>query len=155
MDFTTLPLQINLVPKTAWYSNLRSYFTATEWNTIRKTVYKRANWCCEICGGKGNRHPVEAHEEWLYDDETHIQSLDRIYALCPECHRCKHPGLAKIRNEQKQVVEQLMKVNQYDLKSANEQIRQAMAVFLERSNHQWTLNETQLLKIKEWLKNKN
>lgn len=151
MDFSQLPLQINLVPETAWYKNLRSYFTASEWNKIKKVVYRRADYRCEICGGIGKKHPVEAHEEWIYDDIKHIQSLDRIYALCPACHLCKHPGFAKIKNRQKEVVDQLMKVNQYDLTDANQQIREAMAVFLERSNHEWTLNEIQLEKIKIWL----
>lgn len=153
MDFSQMPLQINIVPKTAWYKNLRTYFSENEWRKIRKYVYKRANYQCEICGGVGKKHKVEAHEEWIYDDENHIQKLDRIYALCPACHLCKHPGYAKVNYRQKEVVEQLMKVNKYDLDAANQQIREAMAVYLERSNHEWTLDNDQLMKIKQWLDN--
>lgn len=124
MDFSTVPLQINIVPETAWYKNLRTYFTASEWNKIREVVYKRARY---------------------------LQSLDRIFALCPACHLCKHPGFARVKHREKEVVEHLMKINNYDLKAANEQIRQAMRVFLERSKHEWILNNTQLESIKYWL----
>jgi hypothetical protein len=49
-----LILTIELVPKTAWFTNLRSYLTSKEWDVVRKKCYKEANYCCEICGGKGN-----------------------------------------------------------------------------------------------------
>lgn len=72
LDYSFLPLQIELVPSTAFGENLRKLLTKTEWDKVRKAVYKRAGYKCEICGGKGEKHPVEAHEEWLYGLHIHF-----------------------------------------------------------------------------------
>lgn len=55
IDYSLLPLQIELVPKTAFGENLRKLLTQNEWDKIRKAVYQRANYKCEICGEQGNK----------------------------------------------------------------------------------------------------
>jgi len=52
-------LTIELVPKTCWYTNLRSELPKSKWDKLRKKSYQEADYKCQICGGKGNRHPVE------------------------------------------------------------------------------------------------
>ena len=76
-------LTIELVPSTSWFNNVRSQVSAQEWDIIRHIVYAKANNICEICGGKGNKHAVECHEIWEYDDKEHIQKLIGMIALCP------------------------------------------------------------------------
>jgi len=44
-----MKLKIELVPETAWYSNLRNKIPKNEWDKIRKQVYSNANYKCEIC----------------------------------------------------------------------------------------------------------
>lgn len=144
-------LEIALVPRTAWYQNLRSLFTTQQWDFIRKTAYHRANYCCEICGGKGLKHPVEAHEEWHYDDENHVITLDRVTAICPDCHRVKHIGLAEVRNELDIALEHLSKINQQSMEESKAQAKRAFEVWCERSSHQWTMN---LKNLREWINNK-
>ena len=68
-----MKLTIELVPKTAWFSNLRSILARAAWDKLRKESYKNAAHKCEICGGYGKKHPVECHEIWEYDDKNHIQ----------------------------------------------------------------------------------
>ena len=94
-----MKLTIELVPKTAWYNNLRSQFTKEQWDFIRKYAYKRAGYKCEVCGDTGDNHPIEAHEEWHYNDKNHTMTLDKVTALCPACHQVKHIGLAKKTRE--------------------------------------------------------
>jgi 5-methylcytosine-specific restriction endonuclease McrA len=47
------PLTIELVPKTAWYTNVRSNVSKKEWDRIRKKSYQNAGHVCEICGDTG------------------------------------------------------------------------------------------------------
>ena len=90
----TLKLQIELVPASCWWSNVRGNVTDKQWNNIREPVYIKANYQCEICGEKGTKHPVECHEVWIYDDMTLQQRLGQLQALCPLCHEVKHIGRA-------------------------------------------------------------
>ena len=60
-------LTIELVPKTSWFTNLRSLVSKEQWDKIRNKVYWKAGYKCEICGSKGPKWPVECHEIWHYD----------------------------------------------------------------------------------------
>lgn len=137
-------LTIELVPKTAWYSNVRSNVTTSEWDTIRKKSYNLADNKCEICGDVGTnhgyRHKLECHEIWEYNDETHVQKLVGLISLCPFCHKVKHPGLAKMNGEEEIVYKQLLKVNGMNRFEAMRYVGEAFAVWTERSKHQWTLD---------------
>jgi len=104
-------LTIELVPSSSWFSNVRSEVSKEEWDRIRKKCYQRANYRCEICGGKGPTHPVECHEEFHYDEYRGLQILIRLIALCPACHEVKHYGLATVNGRAKEAREHLMKIN--------------------------------------------
>ena len=67
-----IKLTIELVPKTCWFSNVRDHVSVAQWDTIRKQVYVKANYFCQICGSRGTKWPVECHEVWDYDDKKHI-----------------------------------------------------------------------------------
>jgi len=122
--------------------------TEDEWDTIRKKAYRKANFVCQICGdvgtNQGKYHAVECHEIWDYDDKDKIQSLMGLIALCPNCHKVKHPGLAGIKGEGHIVTAQLMKVNGMDIFEAEEFEDKAFKVWKERSCHEWTLDITYL-----------
>lgn len=65
MEAETAPrLTIELVPKTCWFSNVRDRVSRQDWDRIRSQVYEQADRRCEVCGGRGSRHPVECHEVW-------------------------------------------------------------------------------------------
>ena len=88
-------LTIELVPSTCWFSNVRDHVSKSIWDKLRKATYRQSNYRCEICGDRGSKHPVECHEIWHYDDDKYIQTLTGLTALCPDCHRVKHIGLAQ------------------------------------------------------------
>ena len=137
-------LTIELVPKTAWYTNVRSNVSKSEWDRIRKKSYAIANNLCEVCkdSGKnqGYNHNVECHEIWQYDDVNKIQTLTGLVSLCPYCHKCKHPGLAQINGELNIVINQLMKVNNIAKNDAEKLLDEAFNLWRERSKHKWTLD---------------
>ena len=141
-------LTIELVPKTAWYSNVRSNVTASKWDAIRKKSYSIANNKCEICGdvgkNQGYNHNVECHEIWQYNDVTKEQKLIGLVSLCPFCHKTKHVGLAQMKGEEEIVIKQLMKVNKMTRQQAKDYIRTAFELWRERSKYEWKLDITML-----------
>ncbi|EQD31721.1 hypothetical protein B2A_13732, partial [mine drainage metagenome] len=58
-------LFVDLVPQTAWFTNVRSAVSRGDWDRLRKHVYVRAGNKCEVCGASGR---LEAHERWEYDE---------------------------------------------------------------------------------------
>lgn len=135
-----MKLTVELIPETCWFSNVRSSITRFEWDKIKKQVSSAAWDCCEICGGVGPRHPVECHEVWNYNDETKVQKLVRMIALCPACHQVKHIGFAITQNRGEQARTHLMQVNGWSLKKANAYILKSFEIWKKRSQHDWTLN---------------
>ncbi len=135
-----LLLTIELVPKTAWYSNVRSNVSRKEWDKIRKEQYAIANNKCEICGDSEIENRLECHEIWQYNEETWVQKLIGLVTLCTNCHKVKHAGLARIKGEEGIVIKQLMKVNKMTSQEAKKYIEEAFEVWRKRSSHIWMLD---------------
>lgn len=138
-----MKLTIELVPKTAWFNNLRSYLSKSEWDKVRKKCYAEAGYKCEICGGKGHKHPVECHEVWDFEDGK--ITLKGLIALCPSCHEVKHIGLASLRGRGHIALKHFMKVNNIPQHVAEKYVEEAFALYRERSKRQeWELDVSYL-----------
>lgn len=134
-----MKLEIELVPKTAWFTNLRSELTKAQWDVVRKKCYRQADYKCEICGGVGAKHPVECHEKWAFEDGK--ITLLGLIALCPSCHECKHIGLAGIRGRGEIALRHFMKVNGIGRAEAEAYVKAAFKLFHERSQRDsWELD---------------
>ena len=133
-------LTIELVPKTSWYSNVRSHVSESQWDRLRKPVYQRAQSRCEICGGRGPAHPVECHEVWEYDDEARVQRLAGLIALCPACHGVKHIGRSSIKGKGDDAIEQLMRVNGWTASRAEDYVDLVLDIWKLRSQVPWRLD---------------
>ena len=137
-------LEIELIPKTCHYSNVRSMVTTAEWDKIRKLSYASANNKCEICGSdglkQGYKHKVECHEVWHYDDENKIQKLIKLVSLCVVCHQVKHIGRAIAIGKLTVCKQQLAKVNKWTPKQIDDHIISSFELHKERSKHQWILD---------------
>lgn len=144
-----MKLTIELVPSTSWFSNLRSLLNKEEWDKIRKACYKKANYKCEICGGKGTAHPVECHETWDYDEEKGVQKLLNVIALCPSCHQVKHIGLASINGKFDETIAHFCKVNESTKEEAQKHIAEAFDLWKKRSEKDWDLDVTLLEELKK------
>jgi hypothetical protein len=141
-------LTIELVPKTCWYSNVRSHVSREEWDRLRHAVYRAAGNACEICGGRGSRWPLECHEVWRYDDELHVQKLERLIGLCPQCHEVKHIGLAGVRGRQGKALAHLARVNGWSQEDARLYLEACFEQWSRRSQHEWTLDISYLDRFK-------
>lgn len=134
-------LTIELVPRSAWYTNVRSNVTRLQWDNIRMDCYAKAGFKCEICDQKrDSKHTLEAHEEFTYDDVLHTQTLTKVIALCNKCHTAKHPGLAQIKGKMEVVYAQLEKVNGMDYDQINAYLDACFALWKLRSKHEWKLD---------------
>ena len=138
-------LTIELIPSTSHYKNVRSEVPKDKWNTIRKKVYKQARECCEVCGGIGKeKHRIECHEIWGYDDELAIQKLIGLIGLCPDCHLVKHMGLAQIKGKEAEAKKHLAYVNDWTDEFVKKYVSEQFFVHHQRSTEQWTIDITYL-----------
>lgn len=133
-------LEVEAIPRRAMFSNVRSLVEQEDWDKIRKWVYRRAGWLCQVCGCKGDEWPVECHEKWLYDDETKTQRLIDLVSLCPDCHQVKHIGLAQQMGKFEDAMAHMMEVNQWSREKAERYLLEFSEVYEERSSHEWALD---------------
>ena len=133
-------MTVELVPASQWGDNLRSRLPKAEWDRLRKETYARAHHRCEICGGRGPRWPVEAHEIWHYDDDNAIQRLDGLIALCPSCHECKHLGRAMAVQRGPQALRHLARVNGWTPEETQAYVVAAFAEWEARSQRTWEID---------------
>lgn len=133
-------LRIDAVPASSWGANLSRTFKGRGWDVLRRETYRRAGNCCEICGGQGTQHPVEAHEVWRFDEETGIQSLVRLIALCPSCHEVVHFGRTVVTGRADQAIAHLAKVNRWTLEQAKDHAHEAAATLERRSSREWKID---------------
>ena len=144
--FGDIRLSVELVPRTCWFSNVRSNVRQSEWDKLRKASYGKANNVCEICGKRGEKHPVECHEIWLYDDKRFTQTLKGLISLCPNCHEVKHIGLTSLRGRGEGAKMHLEKTNGWTSEKTEQYLNLIKSIWEERSKHEWNLNL-------EWLTN--
>lgn len=137
-------LEVELIPSTCHFSNVRTTVKPKEWDKIRFISYEAAGNKCEICKSvgtdQGYKHAVECHEIWEYDDENHIQTLVGLISLCPTCHQVKHIGRAIKIGKFYQCVKQLAQVNKWTREQIDKHIADSFEVYKERSKHEWELD---------------
>lgn len=138
-------LYVDLIPESSFCKNLRAGLTSADWDLVRRDAYKRSNYCCEVCGGKGSKHPVEAHERWSYDQLTGIQKLETVSSLCPACHEATHMGLAKIRGRGDIAFDHLRTVNHWSIPETTAHIAEAFSIWRNRKAVNWEVDVTWLM----------
>ena len=140
----TPKLEVEMIPSTNFYNNVRSAVTQYRWDVIRKECYEKANHKCEICGetGKqqGYKHNVECHEIWSYDFLKKNQKLEGLISLCVRCHMAKHIGRAFAVGKQAEVFAHLEKVNQWTHKEVVDYLAEVFREHYIRSQENWTVD---------------
>ena len=130
-------LYVDLVPSSCWFKNVRTCVEDAEWEKLRKTIYERVNNVCECCGAKGS---LEAHERWSYDDKNRIQKLERLIALCKNCHLSTHMGYAQTQGLDKQAKQHMQKVTGMSDIELQKHIKEAFVIWKERSENEYSLD---------------
>jgi hypothetical protein len=138
-------LFVDLVPISAWFSNLRSELTKDEWELVKKATFEPAKYRCQVCGGKGPKHPVECHERWHYDSATKVQKLMGTISFCPSCHEVTHFGLARVWGRDGEALQHLVRTNGWTESFAWQHVLSAMETWKQRSEIEWLLDARWLL----------
>ena len=127
----------DMLPLTSWEKNLRTILNEEKWDKIRRNVYAAAGFRCEICGNRGK---LEAHEKWKLINETQVQKLEKIVAVCPTCHKAYHIGFAKSSGMLPDVKRKLMDVNGWTIEEVDKQLQEAYEIWQQRCEWDWTLD---------------
>ncbi|WP_186194012.1 hypothetical protein [Burkholderia gladioli] len=133
------------IPRTAWFSNLRSELNEAEWTALKRRTFDAAGWVCEVCTCKGPKWPVECHERFDYNEETGVQTLTGTIALCPSCHESTHMGFARTRGREAEAMAHLMAVNDWSDPEARQHVQEAMRTYGRRSARDWQLDARWLI----------
>lgn len=141
-----LKLPIELIPDPQSHKSLHHHLDQDKWDKIRFRVYRRTRKRCEICVGRGPRHPVECHEIWSYDIDNFVQKLERLQPLCPKCHRVKHIGIANPRKPFKDCLKRFKQINKLHMQTARNIVAATRRQWIIRSAHEWTLDVSHISK---------
>ncbi len=133
-------LIVELVPRTCFFSNLRSNLSKKDWDKLRHLTIDKANRRCEICGSTGNGSSLECHEIWKYDDGNNTQTLTGLIALCKACHRSKHMALARHKGWEGVAEDHLMRINDWDRQTLDVYLEEVFLIFERRSTQNWSLD---------------
>jgi hypothetical protein len=136
-------LFVDLVPRSCWFTNVRSCVAPKDWERLRRMITGRAGMRCEACGASEDRELrrwLEAHERWTYDDRSLTQKLRRLICLCTDCHTVTHFGFAQVRGIADQALAHLMAVTGMTKVQAEEHIEDAFEVWSERSAREYALD---------------
>ena len=135
-------LFVDLIPKSCWFTNVRSNIHKSDWDTIRKYIYSRTNYICECCGidTKKQNKQLEAHERWRYDNKNKIQKLVRLVALCSDCHLVTHIGYASVSGKYEKAYSHLKKVRDFDNQDCDDHIERAFKLWDKRNEYKWELD---------------
>ena len=150
----TMPLEIELVPRSAFWSNVRSQVSRADWDRCKRFVAQCSGAKCEICDGAGKKWPVECHETWEYSvpDATGrgLQTLVGLIALCPTCHQAKHIGRSlNVLSEAAftKLFVHIARVNNLTDEQTTDYIEQSFAIWSVRSDAAWDLDVSYLKTI--------
>jgi hypothetical protein len=135
-------LKVELVPKSSFYSNMRKVLSKDAWDLLRKSVYRKANYRCEVCGAKGR---MNCHEIWKYDDGRGVQILRGYECLCDWCHHVRHIGFASIlaskgKLDYEKVVKHFCKVNNCSTEAFRTHVNAAYVLWKKRSKIKWRVD---------------
>ncbi|MEC3974104.1 DUF5710 domain-containing protein [Amycolatopsis sp. H20-H5] len=136
-------LFVDLVPRSCWFTNVRSCVDQRDWERLRRMVIRRAGGRCEVCGREEAREEhrwLEVHERWAYDAANLVQSLRRLICLCTDCHQVTHLGLAQVNGLLEQALSHLMTVTGLPESTVEDHVHAAFARWEERSRSFWTLD---------------
>jgi hypothetical protein len=96
-----LKLKIEPITNSTWGLSLANKLPKEEWDKIRREVYYRAKYKCDICGASG----WNCHEVWRYEDSRRIQRLIGVGNRCDKCHDLHHFGRSKAVKSKKYIEE--------------------------------------------------
>lgn len=137
-------LFVDMVPRSCWFTNVRSCVAQQDWERLRRMVTGRAGQRCEVCGAGPGGEPVtsrlDVHERWAYDEAHGVQALRRLICLCEACHESTHLGLANIQGRAGAALAHLQRVTGMSDAEVSSHVNAANDAWTRRSARVWELD---------------
>ena len=141
-------LNFELVPDGCWYSNLRTILSKDAWEFLKKYAKNKSNGKCSICGASAKI--LDAHEVWSYDENSSIQKLEDVIAVCKDCHSVIHIGRTQLKGDEERAEKHFMKVNNCSYSDYKKALGLANEEHKRRNKiAEWNLDLTWLKKFVE------
>jgi hypothetical protein len=140
-------LFVDLVPRSCWFTNVRSCVSELDWERLRRPILRRAGHRCEACGDGEDRatgRRLEVHERWHYNNDTGVQTLRRLICLCSPCHLVTHLGYAGVTGRTEEALTHLRRVNGWDDGKTYGHVYASEQQWFDRSARTWTLDLSML-----------
>jgi len=141
-------LYVDLIPKTAFYKNVRTALPRREWDVLSRFVRDREERC-EACGAATPYERRQAHERWQYDNSRAIQRLVRLVSLCRRCHEATHFGLTVLFGNEGRAAAHLAAVNRWNDQQLTQHIDDAFSVWRERNRIAWQQDLSIVVALRE------
>lgn len=87
LNMTSLRLSVEPIPAGSRRASLANLMPRGQWDRLRRSVYHKAHYRCQICGREGRLY---CHEIWQCNEKTSYQFLRGFEALCENCHNVRH-----------------------------------------------------------------
>lgn len=136
-------LSIDLVPVSAWFTNVRTVVSRRTWAGLRRYVFERTERACEGCGSwehPGSGRALELHERFEFDVPTRTQSLRRLVALCQRCHAVAHVDRTVAAGFGREAFAHLQRVTGMTAAEATAHVDDARTVTVLRGRYVWELD---------------
>lgn len=141
-------IRADMLPPSTHGSNIRDLVTKGEWKRLRDSTCEAAGNRCEICGaasdGTGRRaRYLECHEKWIFeraDGDRYVQRLERLIALCKDCHFVQHSGRAHVIGLEDKVIAHLRRLNRWTEQQALADFRRAVDRCVRLDQYPWDLD---------------
>ena len=142
-------LCIYFAPKSCWCRNIRYAIDPNDRERVETFVFTRAKHCCElckVCTKQGS--PLVLQARWDYDvsDNSHVQRLVRLMAVCSECHDVTHFGKSSMNGKKDQALNHLKKVNRMTDTEVKEHVDASFHKRREMDLYTWKLDLSLLSK---------
>jgi hypothetical protein len=118
-------------------ASLAKLLPSPEWDSIRRSVYRRAGCRCEICGKDAR---LNCHEVWYHNERTGYQWLIGFQAVCDDCHGVKH--ILSIRNRATfdKLARHFMELNRVSYEEFQSHLRDARSRQRELNTREWLIS---------------
>jgi len=134
---TYLRLSIEPIPASSQLSSLAKLLPRARWNRIRRAVYNRAGYRCQVCGKEDRLH---CHEVWQYNQQTGYQWLRGFQALCEDCHDTKHILFARDSRRRAKLLQHFVTVNRLASQQAEDYLKATHRLQQMLNQRDWIVN---------------
>jgi len=129
-----LRLAIGPMPASSAMASLAKLLPMPEWDRIRRSVYKRAGYRCQICGRDAR---LNCHEVWYFNKRTGYQWLMGFEALCDDCHGVKHMLSVRNRATFDRLARHFTEVNRVGYQEFQSHLRDARQKQVDLNKREW------------------